>query len=300
VDGRLFRNDAVRREPTREKETTMAEQPTRAQLNAMDYASKDLLLSTVQAEAERMLDLASVPANWEAPTASGHWQVRDIIGHMVDVTEGYLNAFEIARSGGTAPAPLGLRIMAQRLDEHAQAFRSLSQPEMINRLRGDLDKMMAVFQGLTAKEWTGFMVPHPYMGPVPSFVFATFHLVDYGVHGWDVREGLGLPNGLSGDVADILAPIMFVLWQNTTEFDKVGSEPLTVGIRVSGRNGGTWRVTVTGSGYAYESGEVDDLPVVFDFDPASLVLTAYGRMHGGTAYGDQALADKYRTLFHPI
>ena len=278
----------------------MAAQPTRAQLDATNYASKDLLLGTVRAEAERMLDLASVPANWEAPTASGHWQVRDIIGHMVDVTEGYLKAFEIARSGSAAPAPFGLRVMAERLDEHAQAFRSRSQTEMLNRLRGDLDQMMTVFEGLTAEEWTGFMAPHPYMGPVPSFVFATFHLVDYGVHGWDVREGLGLPNGLPGDVADLLAPIMFVLWQNTTEIEKVGGEPLTVGIRVSGRNGGSWRVTVTDSGYAYEGGAVDDLPVVFDFDPASLILTAYGRISGGTAYGDQALADKYRTLFHAI
>jgi uncharacterized protein (TIGR03083 family) len=282
------------------KEATMAEQPTTAQLNVMDFASKDFLLDTVRAEAERMLDLAAVPQNWEAPTASGHWQVRDIVGHMVDVTEGYLNAFETARGGGTASAPFGLKIMAQRLDEHAQAFRALSQTEMIARLRGDLDKMMTVFEGLSAEEWTGFMVPHPYMGPVPSFVFATFHLVDYGVHGWDVREGLGLPNGLSGDVADLLAPIMFVLWQNTTEFEKLGGEPLTVGIRVSGRNRGTWRVTVTGSSYVYEAGAVDDLPVVFDFDPASLILTAYGRIHGGTAYGDQALADKYRTLFHAI
>ena len=42
------------------------------------------------------------------------------------------------------------------------------------------------------------------------------------------------------------------------------------------------------------------MPVVFEFDPGSLVLTAYGRIHGGTAYGDTALADKYRNLFHSI
>jgi hypothetical protein len=39
---------------------------------------------------------------------------------------------------------------------------------------------------------------------------------------------------------------------------------------------------------------------VLDFDPGSLVLTAYGRIHGGTAYGDRALADRYRGLFHSI
>jgi hypothetical protein len=176
------------------------------------------------------------------------------------------------------------------------------QAELLQRLRDDLDEMMAVFEGLSADDWTGLMVAHPYMGPVPAFVFATFHLVDYGVHGWDVREGLGLPNGLPGDVADFLAPVMFVLWQATTELEKVGAEPLQVGIRISGRNGGCWKVTVSESGYAYEPDPDDGagMSTVFDFDPGSLVLTAYGRIHGGTVYGDTALADRYRTCFHPI
>jgi hypothetical protein len=100
----------------------------------------------------------------------------------------------------TAPAPFGLRIMAQRLDEHAQAFRSVPQAEMLRRLRGDLDQMMTVFEGLSADDWMGLLVPHKYMGPAPAFIFPTFQLVDYGVHTWDIREGLGLPNGLRGEV----------------------------------------------------------------------------------------------------
>jgi hypothetical protein len=190
--------------------------------------------------------------------------------------------------------------MASRLDERALAFRSLSQPEMMSRIRSDFEQMMTVFGGLTAADWLGFTPGHSYMGPIPSFVFVIFHLVDYGVHGWDIREGLGMKTGLNGDTADFLVPIMFILWQNTTEFDKVGGEPVNVGIRVSGRNGGTWRVTISDAGYAYEAGPIDDMPAVFDFDASSLVLTAYGRFNGGTSYGDQAIADKYRTLFHAI
>lgn len=275
---------------------------TPVEWDATNPASKENLLRAVREEAERMIALAEVPENWEAPTASGHWQVRDIVGHMVDVTEGYLNAFGIAREGGEAPPPHGLLPMAQVLDEHAQAFRSESQPAMIQRLRDDLDQMMTVFEGLSDEEWTGLMVPHPFMGPVPAFFYPTFHLVDYGVHGWDIREGLGMTTGLSGDVGDFLAPIMFILWQATTVPGRVGGEPLRAAIRVSGRNGGTWNVTVSDDGYSYEkaTGEGADMPVVFEFDPGSLVLTAYGRLHGGTAYGDTALADKYRNLFHSI
>jgi uncharacterized protein (TIGR03083 family) len=272
----------------------------KAQWDAMNFESKDNLLRCIREEAERMFALATPPENWEAPTASGHWQVRDIIGHMVDVTEGYLNRFDTARNGGTAPDPMGLRIMAQSLDDHAQAFRQFSQAEMLKRIRDDFEQMMSVFGVSTAEDWTGFTPSHPYMGPVPTFIYAVFHLVDYGVHGWDIREGLGMNTGLSADTADFLVPIMFILWQNTTEFDKLGGESLQIGVRVSGRNGGAWRVSIDPNGYAYEAGPVDDLPAVLEFDASSMVLTAYGRFNGGTSIGDQALADKYRSIFHAI
>ena len=274
----------------------------RAEWDATNPASKDNLLRVVREEAERMLQLAEVPENWEKSTPCGHWQVRDIVAHMVDVTEGYLEAFRIARAGESAPAPIGLLAMADRLDERSLAMRPVPQSELLQRLRDDFERMMAVFEGLSAEDWTGLMVPHPFMGPVPAFFYPTFHLVDYGVHGWDVREGLGLSTGLPGDVADFLAPIMFILWQATTVPERVGAEPLRAGVRVSGRNGGIWHITVTDEGYTYESASdgAADLPVVFDFDPGSLVLTAYGRINGGTAYGDSALADRYRSLFHSI
>lgn len=282
--------------------TETREAAARAQWDAMNPASKENLLRVVREEAEAMLKLASVPQNWESPTPCGHWQVRDIVGHMVDVTEGYLAAFRLAREGGEAPPPIGLLTMAERLDANALALRSVPREELLERLRGDFDVMMAVFAALGAEDWTGLMVPHPFMGPIPAFFFPTFHLVDYGVHGWDVREGLGLPNGLSGDVADFLAPIMFILWQATTVPGRVGAEPIQAGVRVSGRSGGAWRITVSEDGYAYEPMSPDevDLPVVFDFDPGSLVLTAYGRIHAGTAYGDNELANRYRGLFHSI
>ena len=274
----------------------------RAELDATNPASKEKLLQAVREEAERMFALASVPENWETGTPCGHWQVRDIIAHMVDVTEGYLKAFQIAREGGEAPPPWGLLAMSEKLDEHALALRSVPQDQLLGRLKGDFDQMMAVFDGLSAEDWTGLMVPHPFMGPVPAFFYPTFHLVDYGVHGWDVREGLGLANGLSGDVADFLAPIMFILWQATTVPERAAGDPINALVRVSGRNGGAWKVTVSADGYSYEPATNGDAgqAVVFDFDPGSLVLTAYGRISGGTAYGDPALADKYRGLFHSI
>jgi hypothetical protein len=59
-------------------------------------------------------------------------------------------------------------------------------------------------------------------------------------------------------------------------------------------------VTVTDGAFQYERGPVDDLPTVFEFDPASFVLTSFGRIRGGTAYGDGELADRFRGMFFAI
>src|SRR5438045_2884058 len=102
--------------------------------NFFDYASKDNLLRTVREQSDQMMALASSPSAWEAPTASGHWQVRDVVGHLVDTTEGYFVGFDTARSGGTAPDPLGVKGMNEHVDRGALALRSVSQDELLTRL----------------------------------------------------------------------------------------------------------------------------------------------------------------------
>jgi uncharacterized protein (TIGR03083 family) len=267
--------------------------------NPMTYQGKDTILRVVRDQAERMFALAEEPGAWDAPTACESWQVRDVIGHLVDTTEGYFTAFDIARAGQEAPAAFGLAGMHTRAGEHGRAFRDLSQQELMARARADLDKMMGILQPLTAEEWTGLMVSHFYMGPVPAFFYAGGQLMDYGVHTWDIKQGRGQRHALPADVADLLVPFMFALWQGTIRAD-ADLSPFTVGIKVSGRNGGDYRVSISDQGMAYEQASTDGLPAVLDFDPGSLVLTAFGRLNGGTASGDGALADRYLNLFYPI
>lgn len=267
--------------------------------NFFDPASKETLLGTLQGEIDETLDLAADPSRWDAPTACDKWQVRDVMAHLVDTTEGYLPAFDIARNGGTAPEPLGLRGMAQIVDEHAKSFRKVPQGELLDRLREDAQQMMDEFETLSADDWSTLMVPHPFMGPVPSLFYPEFQLVDYAVHAWDIRDKLGRPHGLAGDSADLLAPLIFVLWQATADVSAV-EQPYTVGIRLSGRNGGDTRMDVSPEGVQFAPGDVEDCPVTIEFDPATLVLTGYGRMNGGTVRGDAQLASDFRALFFAI
>jgi uncharacterized protein (TIGR03083 family) len=268
--------------------------------NAMTYEGKDTVLRVVRDQAASFFTLADVPETWRARTACPEWEVRDIVGHIVDTTEGYFPAFDAARSHSDVDPAYGLVGMAKRAEEQGRSFRDLPQKEMVDRLRTDFDKMMGIFESLTPEDWSGLMVSHFYMGPVPAFFYPAFQLMDYGVHSWDIREGRGREHGLHSDVADLLVPFMFGIWAGTMR-ESPNVEPFSIGVRVTtGPNAGDTRVNVSPDGMTYESGDISDLPAVIEFDPGSFVLTAFGRFNGGTIRGDKALADRYLGTFFRI
>ena len=139
-----------------------------------------------------MFELAADPAAWTAPTGAGHWEVRDVFGHLIDTTETYFVGFDAVR--GTVSAAAG----TSGRDGHprgrgAQELRSLEREAAIERLGVALDKMLGIEEALTEEDWGNLQVPHKYMGPLPAFFYPVFQLVDYAVHSWDIREGTGRP-----------------------------------------------------------------------------------------------------------
>lgn len=268
--------------------------------NFMDVESKDRLLRTIQQQADALVALASAPGAWEAPTASGHWQVRDIVGHLVDTAEGYLAGFAAARGTGTPPESLGIGEMDRHADQAALALRGTPRDELLDRLDDDRSKVLGIFEALTAEEWSGLLVPHRYMGPLPACLYPAAQLLDYAVHAWDIRQGTGRAHALDGAAADMLVPLCLTLWEWTARCD--GVEPFELGIRVSGPHSAETHVSVSGDGLTMvpAAGRIDDLPLVLDFDPSSFVLTALGRINGGTARGDVELADRFCNLFFRI
>jgi uncharacterized protein (TIGR03083 family) len=268
--------------------------------NAMTYEGKDTVLRVVRDQAEGFFTLARVPETWTARTACPEWELRDIVGHIVDTTETYFEGFDAVRSQTEVDPAYGLVGMAKRAEEQGKLFRELPQKEMVDRLQTDFDKMMGIFESLTPDDWTGLMVPHFYMGPVPAFFYPAFQLMDYGIHSWDIREGTGREHGLHSDVADLLTPFMFGIWAGTIRATSE-IEPFDVGVRVlSGPNAGDTRITVSSDGMTYEQGKISDLPAVIEFDPGSFVLTAFGRFNGGTVRGDKDLANRFLGMFFRI
>ncbi len=267
--------------------------------NAMTYEGKDTILRVVNDEAQQFFALAGAPGAWEAPTACANWTTRDAVGHIVDTTEGYFAAFAAATGTGEQRPVHGLPAMAHLANEGAIALRDVAPDELLDRLRKDQRQMSTMLAALGPEEWTGMMVTHPYMGPVPAFFYAGGQLMDYGVHSWDIREGTGRAHALSADAADLLVPFMFALWQGTVREDR-DTSPFEIGIRVSGRNAADYRVSVDDKGMTYQQADIDDVPAIIDFDPASLVLTTFGRTNAGTVTGDPAVAERYLNLFFRI
>jgi uncharacterized protein (TIGR03083 family) len=265
----------------------------------MEYAGKQFLLDLDRAERAEFYKLLD-EAPWEGPTASGHWQVRDVCGHMIDVTEGYLERFAMARAGQEAPAPLGLPIMASKLDEAAQRFRTISKEQAIARLKTASDKMFAIFDALDEKQWTGEIVNHTYMGPLPAFFYPWFQLIDYSIHSWDIKVGLGRDEPLSDDAAITLIPVMLIVLQYTVDAERAKGLKTKFGIEISGQGGGSWCVDVDGTTVSYAEGATEGCDTVFEFDPNDFVLSTYQRRRGGTARGDQALAERIRDLLFKI
>ncbi|HEX6686982.1 MAG TPA: maleylpyruvate isomerase N-terminal domain-containing protein [Candidatus Limnocylindrales bacterium] len=279
--------------------------------DATNFSARDNLLRVVDRQAQELFTMAAAPGVWEAPTACSNWQVRDIVGHLIDVTEGYFTGFDAARSGAQVPDALGTKAMQDKLNEAAQGLRSLGQDAALARLRDDYTKLVGIVEGLAPDEWAGLMVPHKYMGTLPAFFYPVFQLMDYSVHGWDIRQGSGRAHCFDGEAADMLVPFMFILWSATADIP-ADAEPCEIGIKVNGgNNAGSWRITAGPAGIAYTPGEVDEVGdpatapgtgtgTVLEFDPGSFVLTAFGRSNAGTVRGDAALADRYLNMFFRI
>ena len=272
-------------------------------LNPMDYGAKDYVLDVVRTERGKFYQIIDDPANWEAPTRSGHWQVRDLVGHMIDVTEGYLTRWDMARRG-EQPGALGLLVMASELDRVALTFRNLPREENINRLKASSDRLMAIFDSLTPEQWGSFNVTHVFMGPLPMFFYPAFQIMDYGVHTWDMRQGLGQTDAKVDErAAGVLVPYMFVgMLANTVDQKSAEGVDITYGIVVDGKWGGKWRVDVKDGKLTFApTDDVSTLPAVFHFKDASdFVLTVFQRFEGGEATGDPQVIDKARHLFFRI
>jgi hypothetical protein len=265
----------------------------------MASEGKETVLDILKRDQKKFFELVEDPKNWNVQTRCTEWEVRDIVGHMIDVTEGYLRNFEAARKGET-PGAVGLQIMGVTLNDHAKDFRKLSRDEAIARLKADKAKMMDIFEKLTPEEWTSMMVVHPYSGPVPAGFYPSFHIMDYGVHPYDIEYGLGDKLAdIDEATAGVLIPYAHIFMKYTVDQESAKGRNYKYGIEVSGPWGGAWLCTVKDGQWDSQpdDGKFKDAEAVFRFNAPDFILTFFGRFPGGSATGDPDVIDNVRRLF---
>lgn len=272
-------------------------------INPMVYSSKEAVLDVLRAERDSFFAVVEAPDNWQVDTRCEGWQVRDLVGHMIDVSEGYLGRWALAQNGEEAPAPLGWVVMAETLNQGALSHRTLSRDEAIARLKSASDSLLSHFDGLSEEDWNGFMVSHVFSGPVPAFCYPAFQIMDYGVHTWDMHWGLGDKDGrLDERTAGVLVPYMFIIWQYSVDQEAAAGVDIAYGLEIDGEWGGKWKLAVKDGQFSYEAVEdVSDLPAVLHFDhPSDMVLTTYQRFQGGSVSGDEEIINRARSVFFSI
>ena len=274
-----------------------------APVNPMLAESKDTVLQVMRRDRDNFTRLVSDPKNWLVETRCTGWQTRDLVGHMIDVMEGYFKNWDAALAGKDGTA-LGLPVMGETLNDHALEFRNLPREEALERFKADAMKLDKMLDELTPEEWTSFLVYHPFAGPVPAGFYGTFQIMDYGVHPYDIEYGLGNKLAeIDETTAGILIPYCHIIMQYTVDQDSAKGVDCTYGIDVSGPWGGKWRARVKDGQWqaSPEDRNFEGCDALFTFDtPQEEVLTHFGRFPGGAAQGDPAVIEKVRHLFFPF
>lgn len=272
-------------------------------VSPFDGASKSSVLQVMRRDREKFTNLVSDPKNWNVMTRSAGWEVRDLVGHMIDVMEGYFKQWDETKKGGS-PTTAGLEVMGSTLNDHALDFRKLSREDALDRFKKDAMKLDGILDAVSADAWGSSLVMHPYGGPAPEGAYATFQIMDYAVHGYDIEYGLG--NHLATipeDSAGLILPFSFIFWSGTVDQKQAAGVDMQYGIDVAGGWGGKWRVTVKDGKFTWEpeKGNFEGCEALFFFpNAAEEVLTFFGRFPGGAAQGDPAAIRKVRHLFFPF
>jgi uncharacterized protein (TIGR03083 family) len=278
---------------------------TIAPVNSMSAAGKETVLNVMRRDREKFTRLVSDPKNWNVQTRCTEWETRDLVGHMIDVMEGYFRNWDAATGGGEPTAPMGLQVMASTLDDHAKDFRKLPREEALARFKKNAEKLDKMLEALTPEQWEGgLLVSHPYSGPVPAGFYGTFQIMDYGVHPYDIEYGLGNKLATIDEAsAGLILPLAFIFWQFQVDQKAAAGADFQYGIDCAGPWGGKWRVTVKDGKWSSEpeKGNFEGCAALFKVDSAAdLVLTFFGRYPGGSASGDPEVIHKVRHLHFSI
>ena len=264
---------------------------------------KAYLLSLVQREYEQLIEtsVGLDDKQWAAASPCEEWEVRDVIGHMVDVAESYLGYFAMADKGWEAGEPLGWGVYPHDLSACARSYRRLNRLELLARLEGLSKPLFAKLEAIDAAAWAAAPIPHRYGGPLPPFVMAVFQLIDYAVHSWDVRVATGASDELAYDTAQTLVPFAFTVYNFLFDPGKAAGQNITLQYDVEHPDGEVepWTVAVQDGQLAIAPGTPESPEATLRLTPAQLLLNVF-RQQASPITGDERAVDRFQQLLGTV
>jgi uncharacterized protein (TIGR03083 family) len=261
------------------------------------------LLSLLQKEYEQLLELSIGldDKQWAATTPCEEWEVRDVVGHMVDVAESYLGYFTLAEKGWDAGEALGWGAYPGALSSCARSYRRLPRLELLARLEGLSGPLVAKLEALTPEQWATMLVPHRYGWPLPPFVLGVFQLIDYAVHSWDVRVATGGSDDIAYETAQPLVPFSFTVYNFLFDAERAAGQDVTLQYDVDHPDGTLepWTVAIQQGQLVVAPGTPENPEAVLRLTPSQLLLRVFRHQNCGIT-GDEAAVARFEKVLGTV
>ena len=160
-------------------------------------------VTVVQTESERLAQyLTALPEEvWSTPSACALWAVRDVVAHLIDAANSYIDWITRGLQGDTSaptgwPAPGTFTTASpaerQQMDaaiaQSTFALRERLGTALLDVFRTTWTRYNQLVANLQAHEWhTPCYYP---LGIQPVRVLVNAAIFELAIHGWDIRSGL--------------------------------------------------------------------------------------------------------------
>jgi uncharacterized protein (TIGR03083 family) len=141
------------------------------------------------------------PEQWNAPTECPGWTVFDNVAHMIGTERMLAGERPAAGVAANVDAPHVRNDIGKANEQWIATYSGWDGPKLLDEFRAVTARRLDTLRAMTTEEWEaeGF-TPE---GPGPYRQFMAIRVFDCWYHDEDIREAIGQPGFLEGDVADL-------------------------------------------------------------------------------------------------
>jgi len=241
----------------------------------------------VLAESERLKHYLHFlpPEAWRKPSACDHWEVGDVVAHLVLGAEIYAESISRGlRGDASAPAgrpPIGSFNAASFSEPMAQTTLSRRESlgdQLLSTFDATNDQLNLLHAGLGLQDWEKPCYHGAAALVAPVRTFLDLRMFELALHGWDIRSSLEPAAHLSDESLPILTGLIpqFIGW-GFWSGSRLPS-PIRYRFHLTGPGASNSDIIVAGDTVRMEPVGADTAHVTFHGDTETFVLLMLGRL----------------------